>query len=84
MGYKRSYDVAEAAKHINSACYESSSVYNDGFVAWGAKQDLYRLKWILEDALARCPKFSPEDKWLEEQEKERQRKFVMKVLKDEV
>jgi hypothetical protein len=53
---------------------------NDGFIAWGAKQDLYRLKWIIEDALRRCPDFSPEKEWLKEQEQER----IIKILKDDI
>lgn len=71
MGYRRSYSVTEAAKHINAASYEATNSHNDGFVAWGAKQDLYRLKWILEEALRRCPNFSLEDEWLKEQEQKK-------------
>jgi len=81
MGYKRSYSIAEAAKHINAASYEASSAHNDGFVAWGAKQDLYRLKWILEDAIKRCPKFSPEEEWLREQE---QKKIIDYLKNDQM
>ncbi len=71
MGYKRAYNITEAAKHINAAAYEASDSRNDGYVAWGAKQDLYRLKWILDDALKRCPKFEPEEDWLREQDKKK-------------
>ncbi len=80
MGYKKSYNIAEVAKHINAAAYEASDSRNDGFVCWGAKQDLYRLKWILDDALNRCPKFSIEDEWLREQDK----KKVMRYLSNEM
>lgn len=71
MGYTRSYSITKAAQEINAAAYDATDSKMDGFICWGAKQDLYRLKWILDDALARCPKFSPEDDWLKEQEKER-------------
>ena len=80
MGFKYSYDITKAAKEINAAAYDASSSRNDGFISWGAKQDLYRLKWILEDALRRCPTFGPEAEWVREQEKTR----LIKVLKDEV
>jgi hypothetical protein len=76
MGFKYSYDITTAAREINSAAYDASSVMNDGFIAWGAKQDLYRLKWILEDALRRCPTFSFEKEWLREEEK----KKVIRIL----
>jgi len=80
MGFKFSYDVTKAAREINAAAYDASNSMNDGFIAWGAKQDLYRLKWILEDALKRCPTFSPEEEWLREQEK----KKVIKILSNDI
>ena len=81
MGFKFSYNgVVDAAREINAAAYDACNPRNDGFVAWGAKQDLYRLKWILEDALRRCPTFAPEAEWLREHDKEQ----VIKILKDEV
>lgn len=77
MGFKFSYNISNAAREINAAAYDACSTSNDGFIAWGAKQDLYRLKWILEDALKRCPHFSTiEEDWLREQEK----KQVIKIL----
>jgi hypothetical protein len=80
MGFKYSYNISNAAQEINAAAYDASSSRNDGFIAWGAKQDLYRLKWILEDALKRCPNFGPEEEWLREQEK----KKVIKILSDDI
>jgi hypothetical protein len=79
MGFKLSYNITDAAREINAAAYDACDPRNDGFVAWGAKQDLYRLKWILEDAIRRCPHFSLEDDWLREQEKQK----ILKYLKDE-
>ena len=81
MGFKYSYNITNAAREINAAAYDASTSMNDGFIAWGAKQDLYRLKWILEDALKRCPTFgSIEEDWLREQEK----KTVIKILKNDI
>jgi hypothetical protein len=80
MGFKFSYNITDAAREINAAAYDASNPKNDGFTAWGAKQDLYRLKWILEDALRRCPIFSPEEEWLREQDK----KKVIKYLSDDI
>lgn len=80
MGFKYSYNVAVAAKEINAAAYDASSIYNDGIIAWGAKQDLYRLKWIVDDAIKRCPDFgATETDWLREQEK----KKVLDILSTE-
>jgi len=72
MGFKYSYNAINAVKEINAAAADSCCTSNDGFIAWGAKQDLYRIKWILEDALQRCPEFgSIEQEWLRDQDKKR-------------
>lgn len=39
----------------------------DGFTTWGRKQFLYELKFYLDDMLKKCPKYSGETEWLEEQ-----------------
>jgi len=80
MGHKKQIDVASVVGQINAAAYECNSPYNDGFIGWGYKQDLYRIKWILEDAIRRCPKYSPEPEWLREQEKQK----VIKYLKNDI
>lgn len=80
MGYKKNYDVSSLAGEINRMTYECTSPYNDGFVAWGVKQDLYRLKWILDDALRRCSTFVGEEEWLREHDK----KKVIKYLSDKL
>jgi hypothetical protein len=80
MSFIKRWDVANIATQINTAAYECSSPYNDGFVGWGVKQDLYRIKWILEDAINRCPHYAPEDEWLREHEK----KKVIKILSNDI
>ena len=80
MGFKKLWDVADVARQINTATYECNNPRTDGFVGWGIKQDLYRIKWLAEDALRRCSHFGPEDEWLREQEK----KKVIKYLKDDI
>jgi len=80
MGFKFSYNITNAAREINAAAYDASDMRIDSYLQWGAKQDLYRLKWILEDALKRCPVFGPEQEWLQEQEK----KKVIKILSNDI
>jgi len=74
MGHKYQLDMTSIASQINSAVYEQN--LQDGFTGWGYKQDLYRLKWILDDAIKRSPPYSGEQEWLREQEK----KQVIKIL----
>lgn len=70
MGFKYSYDITNAIREVNAATRDASNSLNDGFIAWGAKQDLFRLKWILDNAIKKCPSFGDtESAWLKEQEK---------------
>lgn len=80
MGFKKNWDVADIARQINILVLESKSPYNDGFVGWGCKQDLYRILWLAEDALSRCSTYSPEAAWLKEREQEK----LIRILKDDV
>ena len=80
MGFKKNWDVSTVAQQINTMVYEANSGYTDGFVGWGIKQDLYRIKWLLDDALKRCSTYAPEEEWLREQEQ----KKIIKILKDDI
>lgn len=81
MGFKYSYDATKAIREINAAARDASHTANDGFICWGAKQDLYRIKWIIEEALKKCPNFgSIEEEWLRDQEQQK----IIKILKDEM
>jgi hypothetical protein len=42
----------------------------DGFVTWGCKQDLYRVKFALDEMLKKCPTYAPEPEFLEQHDKE--------------
>jgi hypothetical protein len=80
MGFKKNWDMNDIARQINVLSYECNDGRNDGFVGWGCKQDLYRIKWLVEDAIRRCPTYSPETEWLREYEKQK----VIRILKDEL
>jgi hypothetical protein len=79
MGFKKSWDIPTVSQHIIAAVSACSDRYNDGFTAFYAKQDLYRMKWLIEDSLRRCPTFAGEKQWLKEQEQEK----IIRILKDE-
>jgi hypothetical protein len=79
MGYKHTYDIISAYQQIRAAAGECANLKTDGFVAWGVKQDLYQLKWLIEEELKNCPEFAPESEWLREQEQ----KKIIRILKDE-
>jgi hypothetical protein len=81
MGYKYSHDLISAYQQIRSAAKECSDPKNDGFVAWGVKQDLYNLRDLLNEAIRSCPNFGDtESEWLRDQEQ----KKIIKILKDDI
>ena len=77
MGFKKSWDATDVMSQISSLARECSSPYNDGFIGWGCKQDLYQIQEAINEALQRCPTFSREQEWLTEREQKR----IIKILK---
>jgi hypothetical protein len=77
MGYRKPINVAEVLSQVRMASYNASDMRTDSWIAWGLKQDLYQIKWALDEAIRRCPVFSPEDEWLKEQEQKR----IIEILK---
>lgn len=51
--------------------------YETGYNNWPCKQDLYRVKFAVDEMLARTSKFSGEEEWLLEQEQQK----MWRVLK---
>ena len=77
MGYRKPINVADIISQIRMARHECSDMRTDSWVAWGIKQDLYTIKWALDESLRQCPEFSPEPEWILEQEQRR----VINILK---
>ena len=70
---------------INKVIWECQKMYraaNDpymtGFVNWPCKQDLYRVKFAVDEMLRNTGTFVGEPEWLEEQEKHK----MWKALND--
>ena len=83
MGFKYRYsagDMSNVVSIVNAIKHDACDMRSDGYVQWGSKQDLWRLKWIIDEALSQCPEFSIEEEWLREQGK----KKVIRILKDEM
>ena len=45
--------------------------YVTGYVNWPCKQDLYRVKFAVDEMLKNTSSFSGESEWLEQQEKQK-------------
>lgn len=71
MGFRKPIEAADVISQIRRASAEINSSYNDGFTCWEIKQDLYQIKFFLDEVLQNASKFSGEEAWLEEQSKKK-------------
>mgnify|MGYP007019966489 FL=1 len=78
MGFKKSWDVSNITSQIHSLSRECNSPHNDGFTAWGCKQDLLIIQQLINEAIKVSPNFGEmEADWLKSQEQKR----IIKILK---
>lgn len=63
-------NLDKAKNEIQKAMLEIGSTHNDGFVTWGYKQQLWQLKFYLDEQLKRCPTYAGEEEWIAEQRTE--------------
>lgn len=61
MGFKISWDVARILSELRSCTVQAGSSYNDGFTAWGCKQDLLQIKYELDNMLRGLPSFGSDE-----------------------
>ena len=59
-------NIKDIIRQIQSMYYATTDARMDGFVTWGVKQDLYKIKWLVDQELAKCPTFAGEEEFLKE------------------
>ena len=74
----KNWDVDQVINTCQKMHAGATDPHLTGWVNWPCKQDLYRVKFAVDEMLKNTSKFSDEEEWLEEQEKEK----VWKVLKN--
>jgi hypothetical protein len=72
-----------SVEQVTSACQKMYHGANDpnmtGWVNWPCKQDLYRVKFAVDEMLRNTGTFAGEAEWLEEQEKQKVWKALNEV-----
>jgi hypothetical protein len=68
MGFRKPMDYNQVSHQIYMTGVELNSRYNDGFTQSLMKQDLYKLKWLIDEIIADSPTFSDEEQFLKENE----------------
>ena len=67
----KDWNIEKIYSEISKISYAESDPRMDGFVTWGCKQDLYQLKWYIEDRLDKCSTYSGEDEFIRKREKQK-------------
>ena len=73
----RRWNVDQVISECQKMHHGATDPYVTGWNNWPCKQDLYRVKFAVDEMLKNTSKFTGEDEWLLEQEKEQ----VWKILK---
>ena len=70
MGHRKPMDMNSVKHQIYMTGVEMQSKYNDGFTQWMMKQDLYQLKWLIDQIMKDSPTFAGEEEFVAEHEKD--------------
>ena len=68
MGFTKRWNPQSIINDLHACSYQVNHPYNDGFTAWACKQDLYRVKFALDEMLKQSPEFAGEQEWVEQQQ----------------
>jgi len=79
MGFRKPMDYNSVHHQIYLTGVELCDSRNDGFTTFYLKQDLYKLKWLIEEIMKDAPEFAGEQEFLTEHEK----KVMWRTLKNE-
>lgn len=81
MSYIKRYSIDEIIRQVRSIGYECYNPRNDGFIAWGCKQDLYQIYFALDEILKKCPTFVDEQEYLNQHSKKQMWNTLQKEAK---
>jgi hypothetical protein len=68
---KIDWNVNQIISDCRKMYHGANDPHMTGWVNWPCKQDLYRVKFAVDEMLAKTSKFTGEDEWLLEQEKDK-------------
>ena len=71
------WNVRSVIGECQKMYHGANDAYMTGFVNWPCKQDLYRVKFAVDEMLRNTGTFAGEEEWLQEQEADR----IIKILK---
>jgi hypothetical protein len=76
----RTWNADQIISDLQQIYFATTDPRIDGFTTWACKQDMYRVKFALDEMLNKCPTYAPEAEFLDEHNKQ----LVWKALNDKV
>jgi hypothetical protein len=76
------WNVDKVISECQQMYYGATDSHMTGYFNWPCKQDLYRVKFAVDEMLKNTSKFSGEEEWLDEMQDERDKKQVWKALNE--
>jgi len=73
----KDWNVNQVIDECQRMYHGATDLHMTGWVNWPCKQDLYRVKFAVDEMLSKIGQFSGEEEWLLEQEQQQ----MWKVLK---
>ena len=67
----KDWNVNQVIGQCQQMYFGATDPHVTGWANWPCKQDLYRVKFAVDEMLAKTSRFSGEDEWLLEQEKDK-------------
>ena len=77
---KTNWDVDKVISECQQMYHGANDPHVTGWNNWPCKQDLYRVKFAVDEMLGKTGSFYGEEEWLEQQQKEK----MWKVLNDKM
>ena len=74
------WNVDNIVSELQKCYFATTDPRMDGFATWPCKQDLYRVKFALDDMLKNCPTYHGETEWLEQQQLQRDQTQMWRTL----
>ncbi len=68
MGFRKPMDYNSVHHQIYMSGVELLDSRNDGYTQWFIKQDLYKIKWLIDEIIADSPAMVGEDEFLKERD----------------
>jgi len=70
MSFIKRWDVGDIQRQLAACSAQVNNMYNDGFIQWGCKQDLLKVKYQLDELLRNAPTFAGEEEFVNELNKQ--------------